>query len=184
MATAPTSQREPTLIRSYCRSPTVSIAGLPLNEPVGFATGALNTGGNFFASATNYFNTFEGKDNISWNHGKHTIRAGCRGGSPSVQLASAGKRRNDFPDRRRLPDQLERLASNGNGAGPNGILANFYGSLHRLAIRTDQRTNEFAAYTEDDIKVTSKLTLNLGLRWEYDGYPSDVDGPVLPNGWA
>ncbi len=57
--------------------PTLSIAGLPLNGAVGYGTGALNTGGNFFASATNFFNTFQFKDNISWNHGIHTIRAGA-----------------------------------------------------------------------------------------------------------
>ena len=60
---------------------------------------------------------------------------------------------------------------------------NFYGITTTNGNKHDQRSNEFASYLEDDIKVNSKLTVNLGVRWEYDGYPSDTTG-LFTNGWA
>jgi len=164
--------------------PTISIAGLPLNGAVGYGTGALNTGGNFFASATNFFNTFQAKDNISWNHGIHTIRAGAEVDRLQYNWTLPGRGGMIFPT---VSDFL--VSSSGLPAtqtpGPvtNGILANFYGITMTNGNKHNQRTNEFAAYLEDDIKATSKLTLNLGLRWEYDGYPSDVTG-LFTNAWA
>jgi len=182
--------------------PTLSIAGIPLvsifnppGVPVGYGTGALNTGGNFFSSATNYFNTFQGKDNVSWNHGKQTIRAGFdvqriqynwtlpgRGGLiyPTVAdfLTSASG----------LPGSDCGVAgtpacTNPPSATPNGILVDFYGITTTNGNKHNQRANQFGAYLEDDIKVSRKLTLNLGLRWEYFGYPSDATG-LFTNGWA
>ena len=55
-------------------------------------------------------------------------------------------------------------------------LVNFYGLPEPNGNPHDQRTNEFSAFAEDDIKVNSKLTVNIGLRWEYDGYPSENKG--------
>jgi len=162
--------------------PTISFAGIPMNIPVGYAEGALNTGGNFFSSATNYFNTFQVKDNLSWTHGKQTIRTGAsverlqynwtlpgRGG---MIYASAS----DFlTSSSGLPDTLTAPA-------PNGIFVNFFGLTTTNGNKHNQRANQFAAYIEDDMKVSPKLTVNLGLRWEYDGYPTDKTS-LFTNAW-
>ncbi|MGD1102386.1 MAG: TonB-dependent receptor [Terriglobia bacterium] len=37
------------------------------------------------------------------------------------------------------------------------------------------RLNYASAYVQDNFKVTSKLTINLGLRWEFDGRPTEVN---------
>src|ERR1700733_11377765 len=147
--------------------PTIGFAGLPLTGPTGFSQGPLNTGGNFFASATNFFNTFQGRDQVSWNHGKQAIRAGFE--VDRIQYNWT------LPSRGGLiyPDVVNFLTSD---AAPGSILVNFYGLPEPNGNPHDQRTNEFSAFVEDDIKVTSKLTVNFGLRWEYDGYPSENKG--------
>jgi hypothetical protein len=147
--------------------PTISFAGLPLTGPTGFSQGPLNTGGNFFASATNFFNTFQGRDQISWNHGKHSIRAGFE--VDRIQYNWT------LPARGGLiyPDVVNFLTSD---AAPGSILVNFYGLPEPNGNPHDQRTNQFSGFVEDDIKVNSRLTVNLGLRWEYDGYPSENKG--------
>jgi hypothetical protein len=167
--------------------PTLSIGGLPLAtaslNTVGYGTGALNTGGNFFSSATNYFNTFEGKDNISWNHGRQTIRAGVEVDRIQYNWTLPGRGGMIFPTVADFLTSSSGSAAAGTPATFNSILANFYGETTTNGNKHDQRSNEFSSYLEDDIKVTKKLTVNLGLRWEYDGYPSDTTG-LFTNAWA
>jgi Carboxypeptidase regulatory-like domain/TonB-dependent Receptor Plug Domain len=149
--------------------PTIAFAGIPLTGPTGYSQGPLNTGGNFFASATNFFNTFQGRDQISWNHGKHAIRTGFE--VDRIQYNWT------LPSRGGLifPDPVNFLTSAPTAPG-SSILVNFYGLPEANGNPHDQRTNEFSSFVEDDIKVSSKLTLNLGVRWEYDGYPSENKG--------
>jgi hypothetical protein len=148
--------------------PTISLAGIPLTGPTGYSQGPLNTGGNFFASATNFFNTFQGRDQISWNHGKHAIRAGFEVDRIQYNWTLPARGGLIFPS---VTDFLTSAPS-----APGSILVNFYGLPPANGNPHDQRTNEFSSFVEDDIKVNSKLTVNLGVRWEYDGYPSENKG--------
>ncbi len=45
------------------------------------------------------------------------------------------------------------------------------------------RVNAFNSYVQDDFKVSPKLTVNVGVRWEYDGFPNDKSGRFA-NVWA
>jgi hypothetical protein len=148
--------------------PTISFAGIPLSGPTGYSQGPLNTGGNFFASATNFFNTFQGRDQISWNHGKHAIRAGGEFDRIQYNWTLPGRGGLIYPS---VTDFLT-----GSPTNQGSILVNFYGLPEANGNPHDQRTNEYSAFVEDDIKVSSRLTVNLGLRWEYDGWPSENKG--------
>lgn len=165
--------------------PTIGILGAPMINLFGGTAnyqGAWNNGGNFFASATNFFNTFQYKDQISWNHGKHTIRAGAEADRIQYNWTLPGRGGLGFLS---VADFL--TSSSGSPAtetptpGLYSLTINFYGLSQPNGNPHYQRTNEFSAFVEDDIKVTRKLTVNLGLRWEYDGWPSDTSG-LFTNG--
>jgi hypothetical protein len=114
-------------------------------------------------------------DQISWSHGKHTIRAGYEYEETQWNITFAGLERglifigafNDFliggPG-----DILQCLFCT--RSGPGGLIHGY-------------RMPNQNAFVQDDWKVSNKLTLNLGIRWEYDGAFSDKYGN-LTNVWA
>jgi hypothetical protein len=144
--------------------------------------GGWNNGGNFFASATNFFNYFQGNEQISWNHGKHAIRTGFWVNRIQYNWTLPGRGGLFFFNTIDFLTSSSGLPITGTAPAPNGILVNFYGLTQTNGNKHNQRSNEFASFVEDDIKLTRKLTLNLGLRWEYDGYPSDVTG-LFTDAW-
>ena len=76
----------------------------------------------------------------------------------------------------------------GNPGGTNGTpFSNIIATV--LAVNTapsgivhGYRLNDANSFVQDDYKVSSRLTFNLGLRWEFDGYPTDKYGN-LTNLW-
>jgi len=107
-------------------------------------------------------------DQISWTRGKHTVRAGFEYEETQWNIVFAGLERG-FLIMGGMEDLL--LGSNGNilqclfctRSGPDGIVHGY-------------RLKNMNSFFQDDWKVSSKLTVNLGVRWEYDGTLSDKYG--------
>ncbi len=168
--------------------PTFTILGVPganITGPAGpvLTGGTWNNGGNFFASATNFFNTFQEYDQLSWNHGKHTVRFGGQFSRIQYNWTLPSRGGLFFANLTDFLTSSSGNANTGTAAAPGGVFINFAGvqppdgNLHNL------RANQIDAFVQDDIRVSSKLTMNFGVRWEYDGWPSDTRG-LYTNTWA
>ena len=128
-------------------------------------------------------NTFQYKDDLSITHGKHNFKTGAEyrrdrnGSSFETQL-------NGFF----LPYGVEDVLTDGQfGAAADNVLFGgpYYGSWYYAQASIDPtktpatrpiyyrgyRANEFGAYIQDDWRIHPRLTLNLGVRWDYFGPP-------------
>jgi hypothetical protein len=95
-------------------------------------------------------------DTLVWTRGGHTLKAGVDYRRPLVRSY------NDQFSRGRLSfNSLADLLA--------GVPAPSTTSIARGATRRDTYTNNTGAFVQDDWKVTRRLTLNLGLRYEYSG---------------
>jgi outer membrane receptor protein involved in Fe transport len=124
--------------------------------------------------ATNYAatNTYSGSDMMTWTKGRHTLKFG---GEYKRQELDAPYF-DVFPNGEifylginplvATPSPFEDFLAGLAGASVIGSGTN---SLHN-------RANDFSAFFQDDWKVTPRLTLNLGLRYDYFGPTTETDG--------
>jgi carboxypeptidase family protein len=144
----------------------------------GFRVGNIH---NDYRSPTK---TYSGGDTLSWVHGKHTIRTGVFVFRQDLQSFSSQSRGRitfqNFTDfllgmnaaQNSSPQGFSNIQSieENVGLGPRGEVVRSYEIDHG------------SAFVQDDTKITSRLTLNLGVRWEYLPPSWGPDGD-LGNAW-
>jgi len=159
--------------------------------------GDWNQGGNFAGTGINLDNEFQFGDQVSWNHGIHTLRAGFDAEWDQYNNTTVASGRGEvlFDNTADFLTSSSGIAIDGTPqtglpptAPPPGptVACGFFaaspcaGGAVPIALRGllthYNRIRAFDWFVQDDIKVNRKLTVNAGVRWEYDGWPSDKSG--------
>lgn len=146
------------------------------NDPLGSSFGAADNLPQLFTE-----NEFLYEDALTKTVGNHTLKSGFR----FIRTRNGSSFFADV-NGTVLPWDTESLLTDETfddqadlvlyGAPTNGSIADASAAVDTTTgqvpdVYRGYRANEFAAYFQDDWKATSRLTLNLGLRWEYFGPP-------------
>lgn len=137
--------------------------GLPNINITGFTGIAERDGGNGFDDNKLY----QINDNVSLTTGSHSFKTGFDFRRVSLFRGAANVPRGAFTFN-------NNIAGNAYAAFLLGLPSTTE-SPEGLPL-TDVRQNRMALYFQDDWKATRRLTLNLGLRWEYNTAATDVRG--------
>lgn len=117
-------------------------------------------------------NNYNFQDSLSWTHGRHSFRFG--GGIAREQLNNVGFHYVGGEIYLSWADFL--LGLDGPDSG-TGIISNVFGSIDLPGVfDRAYRVWEGNAYVQDDIKLTSRLVLNLGFRYDRIGDLADSKG--------
>jgi hypothetical protein len=148
-------------------------------------------------------------DNLSWIHGAHTVRAGINfrfyihndsrgffGGnvvqpiirfsrnrdSQFVTPTGSGASATNSTDMNRLKQAIDELVGIPRSI-QQAFLADFssdsFGQTNFATVYT--RAHQYDSYVQDEWKLRPNLTLNLGIRWEFNPAPYDAKQTLVPN---
>jgi len=151
---------------STASAPGVSISGL-------FTTGDAGT-----PSQWQNTNSFIWQDTVSRTRDRHSTRFGVEVKRHEVDV-NAPFSSDGLLQISAFDDFLlgQSAAQNGSPIGVSNVTDSMGSSG---LFRKDERYTDLAAFFQDDIRLTQRLTLNAGLRYEIFGPPSEIHG-LLPS---
>ena len=152
-------------------------ASLGITNPLGsafggvptiFVTGQFSLGSSPLADQSSRINTFTANDTVSFNIGRHSLRAGgeFRPSRVDFYFNAFTRGQINFPT-------FSSFLTGGAATAP-GVSIIGSGVFDRSL-----RTDDFAAFIQDDFKVNERLTLNLGLRYDVFTFPRDIRGRLV-----
>ena len=140
-----------------------TINGLTLFGPSGFH----RLGEPGYTPTTSTSQEFQYGDTLSIIHGKHSIKVGAELRWSQFNLFQIGQPRGSFSFSGQFTADSP---SSGDGTG-NGLADMLLGLPNFSTISTltyfGNRQQTYGGFIQDDYKITRKLTLNLGLRYDY-----------------
>jgi carboxypeptidase family protein len=168
--------------------------------------GTFGLGTDHFAGVLNLVNQYELADQLSWTHGKHSLRFGFEVehyqqiydfpglsvgdivAGPVPFISSFGDFLIGLPgctpgDSTCSPASPTTTIDLGgqtvqNNGTPDSNISVFFATERYAPGGQNNRyfLHDLDGFIQDDFRVSSRLTLNLGLRWEYDGLPGEAHG--------
>ena len=159
---------------------------------IGSGQAGFNFGSQYQFDLTSHDTQWNWGDQLSWTKGKHTLRFGFDFENVRFTTYYPGHAIGN-PTFTRFADFLIgrgscQVAANPatcsvtNPQGTNGSAASNISTIGNFtsspATTTHWlwRAHEASGFIQDDFKVSQRLTINAGLRWEYDGFPYTDNG--------
>lgn len=125
--------------------------------------GSFGGGGNY----SNYDNAWNLMDGFSWQHGRHSIKIGGEIRKLQTNMVNAGGEPgfNFGQVQTALPSPLgTQTTGHGYASFLLGLASG--GSVYINPVVIGGRWAQYMTYVQDDWRITSRLTVNLGLRYE------------------
>lgn len=131
-----------------------------------FGDGSAPTlGSPTFLPSVELQNTYVLDDNLTWVHGKHTVKYGTEIRREEFTIFQPAESRGTEDFGNTLTDNPADPGTGGSGLASFMVGLSDGGGINNLH-NVDYHRPIYAFYTQDDWRVTQKLTLNLGLRYE------------------
>lgn len=130
---------------------------------------------NNFADAGFYENNLDAASDLKWVHGSHSFAVGFNFDYTQLNVIN----KNDSVARITFADFPGFLT--GQVCGPNTVTCNGQDASQILSGATSRyyRTKQVGTYVQDNIRIKSNLTLDLGLRWDWNGPLIEKNGNLV-----